>query len=267
MRRRTRRVRVYSLGYLLSKQPKSLQKHRYYGEMLSYYRSSSRLQKLRMSRRCYSLLQHATIKPEYLHNFYRTYRLPRDPFFPLFLRIKRDYLQERERKREEKMRYIADKMRALPPQTLACIKFLAVFEQHYNSAGNFPVWTHHMFPTTKKRVGEYAAFSQRQWIQHFQEHLERLRQRYHRLDEKTAERVLAAYVLECLPENGNHRATDQARLVRPDVQADVQPDVHPDVDAALRNYRRLSKLHHPDLGGDGDLFLQLQWAKEVLAER
>ena len=255
MRRRTRRVRVYSLGYLLSKQPKSLRKHRYYAEMLSYYRNSSRLQKLRISRRCYSLLQHATIKPEYLHNFYITYRVPKDPFFPLFLRIKRDYLVERERKREAKMRYIADKMRALPPQTLTCIKYLATFEQYYNRADNFPVWTIHMFPTTKKRVREYAAFTQIEWIQHFQNHLSRLRQRYPSLDEHSAERILAAYVLECLPENGKKASALQERLLPADAQL------------ALRNYRRLSKRHHPDLGGDGDLFLQLQWAKEVLTER
>lgn len=254
MRRRTRRIKVYSLSYLLAKQPKSLQKHRYYSEMLAYYRSSSRLQKLRISRRCYSLLQHATIKPEYLHNFYITYRLPKDPFFPLFLRIKRDYLQERQRKREEKMRYIAEQMHALPPQTLACIKYLAVFEQYYNSADNFPVWTLHMFPTTKKRVRAYAAFSQEEWIQHFQDHLGRLQQRYNKIDKSTAEQVLAAYVLECLPENGNRGAAAQDRLPQTDIQA------------ALRNYRRLSKLHHPDLGGDGNLFLHLQWAKEVLTD-
>ncbi len=254
MRRRTRRVKIYSIGYLLSKQPKSLQKHQYYGEMLSYYRSSSRLQNARMSRRCYSLLQHATIKPEYLHNFYATYRLPKDPFFPLFLRIKQDYLQEKERKRQAKMRYIAEQMRALPPQTLSFIKFLAAFEQHFNSADNFPVWTLNMFPTTKKRVREYASFTPSEWIQHFQDHLRRLEQRYRNLDEETAERVLAAYVLECLPDHNHSEKLKAGRLLQPDVQS------------AVRNYRRLSKLHHPDLGGDGDLFLQLQWAKEVLTE-
>ncbi|MFW5711860.1 MAG: hypothetical protein ACOCZA_07920 [Spirochaetota bacterium] len=254
MRRRARRIKVYSLGYLLSKQPKSLQKHQYYGEMLSYYRSSPRLQKLRISRRCYSLLQHATIKPEFLHNFYITYRLPKDPFFPLFLRVKRDYLQERERKRQAKMQYIAAKMRTLPPQILSFIKFLAAFEQHYNSAGNFPVWTLYMFPTTKKRVREYADLTPEEWLQHFRNHLQHLQQRYRNLDESTTERVLAAYVLDCLPEQGDKSETPKAGLPQPDVQT------------VLRNYRRLSKLHHPDLGGDGALFLQLQWAKEVLTE-
>jgi hypothetical protein len=56
-------------------------------------------------------------------------------------------------------------------------------------------------------------------------------------------------VLDCLPQNGN------AAAGRPDPQL------------AIRNYRRLSKLHHPDLGGDGNLFLQLQRAREVLIER
>ena len=249
MRRRPRRVRVYSIAYLLSKQPKSLLRHHLYNQMLSHYRASLRLQQLRMSRRCYSLLQHAVIKPQYLQNFYRTYRLPQDPFFPLFLRIKQDYLAERERIRRQKMEYIGAKMRALPPQPLAFIKYLASFEEQYNGAGAFPVWTRHMFPRTKKRVREYAAFTPSQWIAHFEAHMQRLQQRYRRLDERSAERVIAAYVLDCLPQNGT------AVTGRPDPQL------------AIRNYRRLSKLHHPDLGGDGDLFLQLQWAREVLTER
>ncbi|MFO7730906.1 MAG: hypothetical protein R6V86_09090 [Spirochaetia bacterium] len=249
MRNKRRRVKNYSLGYLLSKQPKSLQKNQFYEEMLLHYRSSTRLQKLRISRRCYNLLQQAVIKPEYLDNFYRTYRLPRDPFFPLFLRVKRDYLEQRRQRQEQKMRYIADKMRGLPPDTLAFIKYLAAFEQRYNRADNFPVWTAHLFPTTKKRVNEYGSFTRTEWITLFSAHLQRLEQRYRELDEDTSQRILASYVLECLPREGK------------------TPGLEPDLQAAARNYRRLSKLYHPDLGGEGDFFLQLQWAKEVLSGR
>jgi len=249
MRRKRRRLKSYSLGYLLSKQPKSLQKSQFYEEMLLHYRSSARLQNLRISRRCYSLLQRAVIKPEYLNNFYRTYHLPRDPFFPLFLRIKQDYLEQRRQKQEQKMRYIADKMRGLPPDTLAFIKYLAAFEQQYNRTDNFPVWTTHLFPTTKKRVNEYSSFSRTEWIALFSAHLQRLEQRYRELDELTTKRLLAAYILECLPQKNN---IDR---------------LQPDLQAAARNYRRLSKLYHPDLGGEGDFFLQLQWAKEVLTGR
>src|SRR6056297_640207 len=246
MRRKRRRVKNYSLGYLLSKQPKSLQKNRFYEEMLMHYRSSPRLKNLRISRRCYSLLQHAVIKPEFLNNFYRSYRLPRDPFFPLFLRVKRDYLEQRRQRQEQKMRYIADKMHRLPPDALAFIKYLAAFEQQYNRAENFPVWTTHLFPTTKKRVNEYSRFSRTEWIALFSTHLQRLEQRYRELDELTTKQLLASYVLECLPREG------------------IAPGLQPDLQAAARNYRRLSKLYHPDLGGEGDFFLQLQWAKEVL---
>jgi len=249
MRRKRRRLKNYSLGYLLSKQPKSLQKSQFYEEMLLHYRSSTRLQNLRISRRCYSLLQRAVIKPEYLNNFYVTYHLPRDPFFPLFLRVKQDYLDQRRQKQEQKMHYIADKMRELPPDTLAFIKYLAAFEQQYNRADNFPVWTAHLFPTTKKRVNEYSSFSRTEWIALFSTHLQRLEQRYRELDELTTKQLLASYVLECLPQKNNTFGP----------QLDLQ--------AAARNYRRLSKLYHPDLGGEGDFFLQLQWAKEVLTGR
>jgi len=147
------------------------------------------------------------------------------------------------------MRYIADKMHRLPPDALAFIKYLAAFEQQYNRAENFPVWTTHLFPTTKKRVNEYSRFSRTEWITLFSAHLQRLEQRYRELDEGTTNSLLASYVLECLPREG------------------IAPGLQPDLQAAARNYRRLSKLYHPDLGGEGDFFLQLQWAKEVLTGR
>lgn len=205
-------AKKYSLGYLLSRQPKSLKKNEYYPIMMSYFRNSERLQRLRVSRRCYSLLQHAKIDPENLHHFYRTYRLPQDPFFPLFFKIKREYLQERQRKQEERVRYIAARMRSLPAPTLGFIKYLGWFEQSCNHSGGYPVWNQHMFPHTKKRVGEYMKFSNAEWINFFKAYLQSFVHRYRRISEETTEKLLACYVLGCLPEKPHSGARCIGRM-------------------------------------------------------
>jgi hypothetical protein len=252
-RRRKRRapVKKYSLGYLLSHQPKSLRKHEYYPVMMSYYRNSERLQRLRMNRRCYSLLQHARIEPQNLHYFYRTYGLPKDPFFPVFFKIKRDYLQEQTKRRQEKVRYIAAGMRSLPEPTLEFIKYLGRLEQSCNQSGGYPVWNQHIFPRTKKRLHEYIKFDNADWVLFFKGYLANLSQRYRRVSGETAERLFACYVLDCLPEkpilNGSLRWPDTATVTR--------------------QYRRLSMLHHPDRGGEGEMFVELKRARDVLDGR
>ena len=75
--------------YLLDKQPKALVRDTKYPLLISYYRSSPLLMRIRFNKRCYSLLHNAVIKPEHLENFYKTYRLPKDSFFPLFSMIKK----------------------------------------------------------------------------------------------------------------------------------------------------------------------------------
>ena len=120
-RRRSPGSRRYSLADLLAKQPKSLQKHDYYQSLLAHYYSSERLKGLRVSQRCYTLLHTCRIRPEHLKEFYRTYRLPRDPFFPLFFRIKRDYLEQRRRQEEARRTYIHAQVRRLPAPILSSI--------------------------------------------------------------------------------------------------------------------------------------------------
>src|SRR6056297_870337 len=227
MGKRPSNRKPYTIAYLLSKQPKTLQKNSHYPEMLFYYQSSRKLQKLRVNRRCYGILQRATIKPQNLVNLYRTYRLPKDPFFPLFLRIKKDYRELQERRRNGKMKYIA------------------VFEQRNNPAGGFPLWTPRLFPVTKKLVHRYCAFSREEWITFFDEFLDLLRNRYEGIDEIVTARLLASFVLGFSLREG--------------------PFVLPTEGEIKKRYRRMSKIHHPDRGGDPRYFIRLQWARETLA--
>ena len=243
-RRKTKKP--YTIPYLLSKQPKSLKNHSQYPALLHYYHLSPRLKTVRFNRRCYSLLQHAKITPENLKYFYRTYRLPKDPFFPLYFTIKKDYLKQKARRKQEKIQYIAATMRALPESVVEFMKFLAAYEQELNYSNRLPVWNDELFPKTKKRVHQYRTYNYKEWIIFFRRYLEVLGRRYRTQNSATAEKLLACFVLECLPKPPPDTA------------------VVPEPAAILKQYRRLSKLHHPDQGGDAERFVHIKWARDVL---
>jgi hypothetical protein len=202
------------------------------------------LSSVRFSRRCYSLLNNARIAPHNLAHFYRTYRLPEDPFFPLFFKIKRDYLEERARVREARRQYILDTMRSLPPHVLGFIKYLGHLEKRYTAGGSYPLWQKNLFPATKKQARAYAGYELTDWVGVFRLHLRLLRDRYPALSPAFCEKLLACFVLEYLPTQ--------------------IPPVWPGRPAVQLQYRRLSLEHHPDRGGDPRGFIELQWAREVL---
>lgn len=245
MRRRTRRSRrTYTLAHLLEKQPRSLRKHPQYSVMVGHFRSSRRLQQLRVSRRCYTLLHNARVERHNLVHFYRTYRLPSDPFFPLFFAIKREYLAERRRIKEDRHQYILQRLRALPAPILATIKYLGYLERYYNRSGTSPVWQKELFPGSKKRVREYGRYTTAEWLTIFRTHLLRLQERYGAPTDVAGERILACFVLGIVP--------------------DRIPPLRPEAPLISRNYRKLSLRHHPDRGGDPAMFIEIKRARDTL---
>lgn len=242
---RRRRARIYTLGYLLSRQPKTLRKHPDFGRMMDRYTASPRLQLVRFSRRCYSLLQRATVRPENLPFFYRTYRLPADPFFALFFSIKRDYFAEREQQKEARRQYILARMRNLPPATLSVVKYLGYLERHYHSTGRSPLWQTALFPRSKRAADRLGTLSNAEWIDLFRRHLAALAERYPAMTPTVRERVLACFVLEIAPSGF--------------------PPGRPAAASVNRAYRRLSLVHHPDRGGNAAMFIELKRARDVLA--
>ena len=244
-RRRVRSARTYTIAYLLSLQPKGLRKHDHYATMKMHFNASARLKALRIGRRCYSLLNRGRIAPHNLHHFYRTYRLPANPFFPLFFTIKRDYLAERERIKEERHRYIVSKMRGLPDPIRTTIKYLGYLERHYNAAGQSPLWQQHLFPGSKRKADEYCRNDTAGWLALFRKHIVLLTRRYSRLTGLLANRVLASFVLELRP--------------------NLIPPGRPSHNDISRSYRRLSLIHHPDRGGDPAMFIEIKKARDALA--
>lgn len=236
----------YSLEQLLTRQPKSLGKHRDYPVLLGYLQNEQALQRVRMNQRCYTLLHHARIAKENVPHLMRTYRLPRHPFFALFVQIKRDYLREREQAREARFQYIISEMRSLPAPVVEFTRYLGFLENYYNAAGAHPLWQEHLFPRSKKRVHEYRKLSPPEWLAIFRTHLSRLEQRYRRCSAATTELLLAAYVLECLPNS--------------------YPPTRPSAELIKRRYRHLSLQHHPDQGGDAQMFVELKRARDSLLQ-
>lgn len=240
-------ARTRTIAELLGKQPKSIRSHPDYAAMIGFFYASDRLKRLRLPRRCWSLMNRATVASENLPHFYRTYRLPADPFFPLFFAVKRDYLANRARLAEERRRYIVSRLKALPPEVLERIKYLGFLERHYNAAGASPVWQKHLFPGSKKQADAYTRFDRAAWLERYRRHLSLLVGRYPRITGAAAERVFACFVLELTPSG--------------------IPPQPPPREAVMRGYRALSMRHHPDRGGDPALFLEITRARETLLGR
>lgn len=242
--RRSRQARSYTITELLSRQPKTLQKHPRYRSLMAHYYASRALQTMSVSRRCYSLLNRATVEPQNLHHFLRTYRLPADPFFPVFFTVKRDYLADRERVKEERHRYILSVMKSLPEDVRARIRYLGFLERRFNAAGLSPVWQKELFPGSRKRADEYARYGAAAWNALFRRHLDALVRRYRDLSDSIVNRVYACFVLDLIPEH--------------------IPPSRPAQAAVLRSYRRLSLLHHPDRGGEPSMFIEIKRARDLL---
>lgn len=242
-RRRPAGRKIYSINYLLDIQPKALRKKEKWPLMLSYLSSDPKLLQLRFNRRCYSLLHNAVIRPEHLENFYRTYKLPKNPFFPLFFLLKREYIEERERKKREREEYIRKGLIELPDYVKALFTLTAYLEKEMNGSSGCPVYRRSFLPKSKKRMDDYKKYSHGDWIRFYDEYLGKLGTRYEKLPLKKVEYLDASLALQCLPD--------------PDYRPHQQEEV-------VSQYRKLSKEYHPDRGGDPSLFIKLKWAKEIL---
>jgi len=236
--------RQYNLGELLAKQPRTLQADPAFSAVLRLFRLSPRLQSIRISRTCRTLLDRATLDPENLPQFYRTYGLPRDPFFPLFLAARKMYRKRQQDRLEQKKEFIAAVLRGLPENVRDFMRFLVLYEKSLHSGRAHPVWSSGLFPGTKKRAREYSRFDFPAWVAFFRRYLAGVEERYPVHSEARTRKFLALFILESLPE--------------------PLPPYTESWENVSRNYRRLSKRYHPDLGGDANRFVLLNQAMESM---
>lgn len=241
-RRRRQGKKKYSLAYLLSRQPKSLAKREHYTQLIGFLRHEGHLRQLRFGRKCYSLLHHARVTPQNLASFYRIFGLPRHPFFPLFLALKKGYLKGCAQQKKEKRDYIFAQIHKLPPLLLATIKYLAEYEKSHNRRKQYPTWIKQIFPGSKKKADLLSTYTWIDWVDQFLDYLASLSERYPELDREHGQKIIALYILN-LPLNRHSAEHIKAQ------------------------YRSLSKQYHPDTGGIPREFIHLQWAKEVLLRK
>ena len=247
-RRRTTRRRsstFYTVETLLQRQPKSLASTSTYPAMMRAVQQTPGLLRVRFPRRCYTLLHNATITPENLPNLFRTYRLPNNEFFPLFLAARREYLRRREERSAARERYAIEVLRALPIHRLGAVKYLGTLECSLHPQQDCPVWNRSLFPSSRRAADRYARFDRDDWQRLFGTHVRRLCERYRAFSPMVGERVMAHLILEMVP-------------------AGVPP-VPPRAAELAGAYRRLSLEHHPDRGGDAARFIELKRARDLLA--
>ncbi|MCK5736892.1 MAG: J domain-containing protein [Spirochaetaceae bacterium] len=238
-----RQRRYYTLASLIDAQPAGLVKDSRHRLLWDHFMSSQKLQKLRISRRCYSLLNKARIKPENLPSFYRTYRLPRDSFFPLFLAVKSKWIEDRRQWREDRKNEIQDSMNNLPEQRIEELQILAVLEKNHHPSDLTPIWDLIILPKTKKRVQEIKNLSEIGWWNLYSQFLTGMRDRYSSFSNNKALKYEALLIL------GFHLQAENS-------QADKQE--------IISRFRVLSKTHHPDRGGNSQMFRRLKTARDVL---
>lgn len=247
MRRSTRHPE-YPLAHLLDAQPKTLRKSSRFAELYELLSRSKRLQNVRLPRTAYRLLDTGRLAPQHIENLYKTYRLPRSPFFPLFIDQKQAYLEHRNRLAAKRAEYIRSRVLELPPEFLRLVRNLGRYEQELNRAGNTPVWAKTIYPPSKKAADACRAWGIDEWLDAAENFGSALNKRYPRAPRCNWKRFSALLFLDLLPEKGSAHhisaAIDPARV--------------------KEAFRRLSKEHHPDSGGDPASFRRLRWARDHL---
>ena len=230
----------------MAKQPKTLAKDPRFKELTENLSMSRKLQKVRITPRCYRLLDQARIQPEHISNFIRTYRLPDDTFFTIFFDLKRAYLTRRQELKEQRKDFILNQLKALSPEVRKYISLLAKMEQKINHAGKNPVWNRVIVPSTKKAALQYNNFAVADWAALTEEFGCRLQERYPDVKTKHMhwDRIFSAFLLDCLPQSGEN--------------------VNPEESLIRRQYRRLARMHHPDTGGNEKTFRMLKEARDIL---
>jgi hypothetical protein len=235
----------YSLSALLGAQGPGLRKDPRFAELESMLRASPRLAAVRLGRRAYALLDEGRLRIENLPDFFATYRIPPEPFFRLFLTIKRDRRERLDALRRDRDRRIADIAAAFPKGPSLLIDHLAAVERLRNPAT--PIWRAELWPGSLKRAREMAGFGLTEWIERFAEYIERLRGAYRRIPPLEADALIACMLLECMPDPATGRLPSAA--------------------TARAQFKRLSKACHPDLGGDARRFLLVSRARDELVGR
>ncbi|HKL86231.1 MAG TPA: J domain-containing protein [Treponemataceae bacterium] len=222
---------TYSLEHLMKVQSPGIKKHPDFLKIKRIFRESTALKCVQLNGRAYRLLNEPRLELQYLENFYRTYRVPKSEFFTLFLSMKWGQIQKRASNRSARKTYIALQVESFPRDFLSLFNYLITLDGK-------------LYPHTKKRINEMSAFTIAQWLSWFTSTLSTLMKKHRVLEKIGTEKVLACMLLESLPDFHSGKMPSKTQL--------------------KSQFRKLSKEHHPDTGGEGRRFLLIKKAYEEL---
>lgn len=230
------------LSELLYIQPASIRKSERFAELVAMLNESTALRRVRLEVRAWKLLDEPRLRIENLVNFCHTYRVPQHPFFAAFLGCKWSWRKAKADREEARRRFITDMMESVAATPKAMITWLADFEAV--SDRSIPLWRERFQVRTKKRASELARLDPSAWMALFAIHLDELAKRYPGSRLLAVSTLLDLMMLESLPDPRTLKA--------------------PPRDALRSSWRRLSRLHHPDAGGDGVYFRLVDQARKRL---
>ncbi len=210
--------------------------------MLSYFKASDALQNLRISKKAYSILNNCKVSNDKLNYFYKVFRIPKNPFFPVFLKIKSDYLKDKRDRAYEKLKYIKNIMNNLDEKVINHLKYFIKYEKTININRNTPIWNKYFFPKSKKKADEFYKFNKNNWTKIFFKFIESLNNYYNWIDKIYGKKLVALFILELeIAKYNTEKLKSQFRI--------------------------LSKKYHPDAGGDSESFNNLMLAKKIMIDK
>ena len=243
MQKNNRKRKIYSLDYLLKKQPKSIREFSEYLYLVSLFYSSNQLKRIRISKKCFTLLNQAKISIGKLPYFYRYFQLPEHSFFPVFLKIKQEYLLKRDEKKNQKHKFINEKLKNLDKQVKYILRILCEYEKRMNKRNKFPVWNRLIYPKSKKRLLELLQYDTLQWTKLFLAFCDEMNKYYKCKDNITSLKSRIAIFFFNVE------------------QEDYTPEK---LKLSIRN---LAKKYHPDLKGKTSDFYIYQAMKEIIVKK
>jgi hypothetical protein len=235
------RSKKYSINYLLSKQPLGFKKHKDFHLLISYFESSDILKCIRIPQKAFTILNKLRVSSDKLNYFYKVFRIPKNSFFPVFLKIKSDYLKNKLKVKTEKLNYIKKIMNILNEDVIVYLKYFITYEKAININRRTPVWNKFFLPKSKKKADEFFKYNKHQWINIFFDFIDTLNNYYNWIDKVYGRKLVALFIMELNIEKHSQ-------------------------DKLKSQFRLLSKKFHPDAGGDAKSFNELLIAKKILID-
>ena len=126
----------------------------------------------------------------------------------------------------------------LPEDISIFHKYFAKFEKSINSKKEFPVWNKILYPKSKKEADKLLKFTRTEWTKLFFKYVEKLKEHYKYMDGKYADKIIGLFILKLSIKKHS-------------------------IETIKSQYRLLSKIYHPDAGGNSYEFNILQKAKNL----